>query len=191
MSYKFAKIPVNTFKQIQINAGVVCTTFNPEPDAGEANVTDEDILGATSGGNNFTAVPTFSDRGEDIDNCPKNMAELKNLDAWEVKLSGTFVTITAKLAKKLTAAADEATGKVTPRNTLVIEDFGDIWLIGDYGDGGVVAIHILNALSTGGFSIQTADKSKGKFPFEFTGHYKMSAQDTPPFEIYVSEGEAA
>lgn len=191
MSYKFTKIPVNTFNQIQINAGVICTTFNPAPDAGEANVTDEDILGATSGGSNFTAVPTFSDRGEDIDNCPKNMAELKNLDAWEVKLSGSFVTITAKLAKKLTAAADEATGKVTPRNSLKIEDFGDLWLVGDYGDGGMVAIHILNALSTGGFSIQTADKSKGKFPFEFTGHYKMSAQDTPPFEIYVSEGAAA
>lgn len=191
MSYKFAKIPVNTFKQTQINAGVVCTTFNPEPDAGEANVTDEDILGATSGGSNFTAVPTFSDRGEDIDNCPKNMAELKNLDAWEVKLSGTFATITAKLAKKLTAAADEATGKVTPRNSLKIEDFGDLWLVGDYGDGGMIAIHILNALSTGGFSIQTGDNAKGKFPFEFTGHYKMSAQDTPPFEIYVSEGAEA
>lgn len=188
---KFTKIPVNTFEQLQLNAGVICTTFNPKPDAGEANVTDEDILGATSGGNNFTAVPTFSDRGEDIDNCPKNMAELKNLDAWEVKLSGTFVTITAKLAKKLTAAADEANGKVTPRNSLKIEDFGDLWLVGDYGDGGMVAIRILNALSTGGFSIQTADKSKGKFPFEFTGHYKMSAQDTPPFEIYVSEGAAA
>ena len=191
MSYKFTKIPVNTFKQIQINAGVICTKFNPKPDAGEANVTDEDILGATSGGSNFTAVPTFSDRGEDIDNCPKNMAELKNLDAWEVKLSGTFVTITAKLAAKLTAAADEATGKVTPRNSLKIEDFGDLWLVGDYGDGGMVAIHILNALSTGGFSIQTGDKAKGKLPYEFTGHYKMSAQDTPPFEIYVSEGAEA
>lgn len=191
MSYKFTKIPVNTFKQIQINAGVICTTFNPTPDAGEANVTDEDILGATSGGSNFTAVPTFSDRGEDIDGCPKNTAELKSLDTREVKLSGTFVTVTAKLAKMLTAAADEASGKVTPRNSLKIVDFGDLWWVGDYGDGGMVAIHILNALSTGGFSIQTGDKAKGKFPFEFTGHYKMAEQDKQPFEIYVSEGAAA
>lgn len=188
---KFTRIPENTFQQLQLNAGIICTTFDPEAGASEANVTDADILGATSGGSNFTAVPTFSDRGEDIDNCPKNMAELKNLDAWEVKLSGTFVTITAKLAAKLAAASDEASGKVTPRNSLKIVDFGDLWLVGDYGDGGMVAIHILNALSTGGFSIQTGDKAKGKFPFEFTGHYKMAEQDKPPFEIYVSEGAAA
>lgn len=188
---KFTKIPEKTFEQLQLNAGIICSNFNPSAGDGELNVADEDILGATSGGTNFTAVPTFSDRGEDIDNCPKNMAELKNLDAWEVKLSGSFVTITAKLAAKLTAAADEATGKVTPRNTVKITDFTDLWLVCDYGVDGMLAIRVLNALSTGGFAIQTADKSKGKFAFEFTGHYKMAAQDTVPFEVYISDGAAA
>lgn len=188
MARKFTKIPAETFKQLQMNAGLILDNFDP---AGEGDVQDTAILGATSGGLNFTAVPTFSDRGEDIDNCPKNMAELKELDAWEVKASGTFVSMTAKLARKMAAAADLQTNKIAPRNTVTITDFSDIWLVGDYGEDGMIAIHILNALSTGGFAIQTGDKVKGQFPFEFTGHYKMSAQDTPPFEIYVDAGAAA
>lgn len=187
---RYTKIPVNTFKQLQMNAGIICTAFEPNPTGAAPNVEDKDILGATSGGNNFTAVPTFVDRGEDIDNCPKNMAELKDIEAWEVKMSGTFVTVTGELAAKLAAAADLADGKVTPRNTLKIDDFGDLWLVGDYGDGGMIAVKILNALSTGGFAIQTGDKAKGQFPYEFTGHYKMDAQETVPFEIYISDGAA-
>ena len=35
--------------------------------------------------------------GDDIDNCPKNTKELKKLDSWEAKMSGTFVTVTAEL----------------------------------------------------------------------------------------------
>lgn len=185
---RFTKIPVNTFKQLQMNAGIICTAFEPNPTGAAPNVEDKDILGATSGGNNFTAVPTFADRGEDIDNCPKNMAELKDIDAWEVKMSGTLVTATGALAAKLAAAADFADGKVTPRNTLKITDFADLWLVCDYGDNGMIAVKILNALSTGGFAIQTGDKAKGQFPYEFTGHYKMESQDTVPFEIYISDG---
>lgn len=188
---KFTKIPEKTFQQLQLNAGIICSNFNPSASDGELNVADEDILGATSGGTNFTAVPTFVDKGEDIDNCPKNMAELKDLQSWEVKASGTFVTITETLAAKLAAAADSAAGKVTPRNTVKITDFTDLWIVCDYGTDGMLAIHMLNTLSTGGFAIQTADKSKGQFAFEFTGHYKMAAQDTVPFEVYISDGAAA
>ena len=58
-------------------------------------------------------------------------------------------------------------------------------------DAGFVAIHMLNALNTGGFQIQSTDKEKGKFAFEFTGHYSMSAQDTVPYEIYIQQGGVA
>lgn len=49
---------------------------------------------------------------------------------------------------------------------------------------------MLNALSTGGFQMQTADEAKGQFAFEYTAHYSMSAQDTVPFEIYIKAGTA-
>lgn len=186
---KYTRIPANTFKELQLNAGIICYNFDP---ATQAEVKDEDILGATSGGMNFSAVPSFVDRGEDIDNCPKNMAELKDMESIDVKVSGTFVTVNPTLAAALAAAADsDATGKITPRNTITIDDFKDLWLLCDYGVGGMIAVHIMNALSTGGISIQTTDKAKGKFPFEFTGHYSMEAQAKVPYEIYIASGNAA
>lgn len=192
---KYTKIPENTFQNIQLNAGVLLSSFTPS----SATVSEEAIIGATTGGINFTATPTYTDFGEDIDNCPKNMKELKKLDSWEVKCSGTFVTVDTAVAKSLIGAADigqSDTTKVTPRNDLAQADFSDIWIVGDYSDkngdtnGGFVAIHMMNALSTGGFQIKTADKAKGQFAFEYTAHYSMSAQDTVPFEMYIKAGTA-
>lgn len=192
---KFKKIPESTFRQLQLNAGVLLSSFTPA----SASVVDANILGATSGGVNFTAAPTYSDYGEDIDNCPKNMKELKKLDSWEVTLSGTFLTVTTASAKLLIGAADTNstdTTKVVPRNDVLDGDFKDIWWVGDYSDqngetnGGFVAIHMLNGLSTGGFRIQSTDNGKGQFAFEFTGHYSMEDQEKVPFEVYVKAGAA-
>lgn len=190
---KFTKIPTTTFQQLQINAGVLLSEFTPST----PSVVDAKILGATSGGVNFTATPSYIDFGEDVDNCPKNTKQLKKLEDWDIKLSGTFVTVSAALAQQLAAAADLATEKITPRRDLdITNDFKELWFVGDYSDkngatnGGYVAIHMMNVLSTGGFQIQTADKEKGKFAFEFTAHFSMDAQDTVPFEIYVHAGTA-
>ena len=48
----------------------------------------------------------------------------------------------------------------------------------------------MNALSTGGFQLQTSDKAKGQFAFTYTAHYSMAAQDTVPFEVYIKAGTA-
>ena len=192
---KFTKIPSDAFQKLQINAGILTTDFTPAT----GTIGESGQIGATTGGVNFTATPTYSDFGEDIDNCPKNMKELKKLDSWEAKMTGTFVNADTAIAKLLCGAADIGspdTTKVTPRNDLKDADFDDIWLVGDYSDkngetnGGFIAIKLINALSTGGFQLQTSDKAKGQFAFEFTGHYSMSAQDTVPFEIYIKAGTA-
>ena len=189
---KYTKIPETTFQNLQLNAGVLLSAFDPVT----AEVANESIIGATTGGVNFTATPTFSDYGEDIDNCPKNMKELKKLDAWEISMSGTYVTVDANAVKSLVGAADVSGNKITPRNDVLLTDFTDIWWVGDYSDkngetnGGFVAIHMMNALSTGGFAIQSSDNGKGNFAFTYTAHYSMSAQDTVPFEVYVKAGTA-
>lgn len=189
---KYTKIPETTFQNIQLNAGVLLSSFNPE----SATVADESIIGATTGGVNFTATPTFSDYGEDIDNCPKNMMELKKLDSWEISLSGTYVTVDTNAVKTLVGAADVSGNKITPRNDLKLTDFTDVWWVGDYSDqngetnGGFVAIHMMNALSTGGFAIKSSDNGKGNFAFTYTAHYSMDAQETVPFEVYVKAGTA-
>lgn len=194
---KYTKIPTDTFKNLQLNAGVLLKSF----DVDTQTMAADSIVGATSGGVSFTAVPSFIDFGEDIDNCPKNMKEMKKLDSWEAKMSGTFASVSKSLAKTLVGAADLSGSKIAPRNDLAAADFSDLWWVGDYsevnedgtstGKAGFIAIHLLNSLSTGGFSIQSSDKGKGQFEFEFTGHYSMEDQDKVPFEVYVQEGTAA
>ncbi len=190
---KYTQIPADTFKQIQLNAGILVENFVP------ATGTITNIIGATSGGVTFEATPTYTDYGEDIDNCPKNTKELKRLDSWESKLSGTFITVTVEMVARLIASADIDTADEThivPRNDLSQDDFKDIWWVGDYSEkngeknGGFCAIHLLNGLSTGGFKIAATEKAKGTFDFEFTGHYSIDAQDTVPFEVYVKAGTA-
>lgn len=192
---KFTQLPTDTFQNLQINAGVLASAFTPATGTLDSSA----LLGATSGGLSFTATPTYKDFGEDIDNCPKNTKELKQLVSVEAKASGTFTAITTAVAKQLMAAADidaTVTSKVVPRVDLAQSDFADIWIIGDYSDkngptnGGFVAIRLIDALSTGGFSLQTADKDKGKFKFEFTAHASMSAQTVVPYEVYVKAGTA-
>lgn len=189
---KFTQMPSNTLSTIQLNAGVIASDFAPET----GTVNDADIIGATSGGVSFTATPSYIDFGEDIDNCPKNTKELKKIDAYEVKLSGSLVTVTPEVGKKLVGAATLATNKITPKAELASADFDDLWWIGDYSDkngatnGGFIAIHMLNALSTGGFQIQSTDKEKGKFAFEFTAHTSLLTPDVVPFEVYIKAGTA-
>ena len=192
---KFTQIPTNTFKELQLNAGILASNFTPATGTVEADA----MLGATSGGISFAATPSYTDLGDDIDNCPKNMKELKKLESWEAKMSGTFLTVSTAKAKSLMAAADigsSDTTKVSPRNAVAVTDFDDIWWIGDYSDkngatnGGYIAIHMMNALSTGGFQLQSGDKAKGQFAFEYTAHYSMDAPDTVPYEIYIKAGTA-
>lgn len=191
---KFTKVDENAFEQLQLNAGILVDEFTPS--SGEIG----NILGATTGGISFTSTPTFTDFGEDVDNVPNNMKEFKKLDGYDCHMTGNFLTCTAALAKMLVGAADIATGdstKVVPRGDLLAADFKELWWVGDYSDkntgatAGYIAIHLLNALNTSGFGIQSTKNGKGQLAFDFQGHYSLSAQDTPPFEIYVKAGTAA
>lgn len=179
---KYTQIPTDTFEKLQFNAGVLCTGFTPS----SGDITG--LIGATTGGINFTDVPSYSDMGEDIDNCPKNTKELKRIESREVKMAGTFVSLDSASAKMIIGATTSESTKIVPSDDLKSTDFSDIWWVGDYGeDDGFMAVHMMNALSTAGFSIQTTDKNKGTFAFEFTGHYSISAQDTVPYELYIKE----
>lgn len=190
MGYKYTKIPVDTFQKLVMNAGIICKNFDPSTK--EAS----NQIGATTGGLTVTCTPEFADFGDDIDNCPKNMKELKKITSYEVKASGTLLSVDKNGTKMLLGAADISGNKITPRFELEASDFNDIWIIADYSDentganAGYIAVHILNALNTSGFSLKTADKGKGQFGFELTGHVSMDAQDVVPIEIYI-EGDAS
>lgn len=181
---KFTVIPENTFSELQLNAGVLLNKFTPATATAPA---DEDIICATTGGITVSCTPTFSDLGEDVDNCPKNTKELKHLDGWECKMSTTALGTSPANIKLSLGCADvdgTDTTKIVPRVDLAQSDFSDIWWVGDRADGGMVAIQVKNALSTGGFSLKTTDNGKGQITLELTGHVSISKQSEVPMVFY-------
>lgn len=184
---RFTVIPADTFKALQLDAGVLLKTFDPS----SPTVTDEAIITATTGGVQIAVTPTYSDTGEDVDNCPVNTKELKHLDSWEVTLSTTSLGTSPDLIKFALGAAEvtTASGKVTPGTTLKQTYFSTMWWVGDKADGGFVAAKLINALSTGGFSLQTSKNGKGQTAITITCHPSISAQDVVPVEFYSIDGE--
>lgn len=179
---RFTVIPENTFSALQLDAGILLKRFNPA----SPGFDDDDIICATTGGINPSCVPTYSDLGEDVDNCPVNMKELKHLDSWECKVSFTSLGTSPELIKLALGCADidAETSAIKPRKDLAQTDFSDIWWVGDRADGGFVAIQIKNALSTGGFSLQTTKSGKGQIGVEITGHVSINDQTTMPMVFY-------
>ncbi len=184
---RYTKIPQSTFQDMQLDAGIILKQFSlTDAIAGQAGFTDDDIVTATTGGIEITCEPEYSDLGEDVDNCPVNMKELKHLDSWTCTMSFTALKISEEGFKLALGAADiDSTNHVVkPRRDLNQADFADLWWVGDRADGGLVAVKLLNALSTGGLSIKTEKSSKGNLDVELTGHVSLSAQDVMPMEFY-------
>ena len=192
---KFTQVPTDTFENLVLNAGILVDTFTP------ASGVIGNILGATTGGIEFSTNPTYTDFGEDIDNVPANTKQLKRLQSFDPTMSGTFLTVDTAAVKSLIGAADIGTSdttKVVPRDQLVAADFEDVWWVGDYSDknvdaesthtAGYIAIHLMNALNTAGFKITSSKDNKAQMAFEYHGHYDISNISTPPFEIYVKAG---
>ena len=128
---KYTRVPEDTFEKLQLNAGILVDDFTP------ATGVIGNILGATTGGINFTSNPEYTDFGEDIDNVPNNMMELKHLKQYAPQMSGTFLTCSPSLGKKLVGAADidtQDSTHIVPRAVLLASDFEDVWWIGDYSD---------------------------------------------------------
>lgn len=180
---KFTKIPQDTFQGLQLDAGVLLRQFDPESDEAPA---DENIICATTGGITVSCVPTFSDMGADVDNAPQNVKELMKLDSWACTMSFTALSTSVPFLKLALGVADADVSKVTPRRDLQQTDFSDIWWAGDRADGGWVAVKLMNALSTGGISLQTTKSGKGQTSVTLTGHVSIDAQDVVPMEFYSS-----
>ena len=188
---KYSQVPSDGFKYIVPGAGVLMTSFDPSSDT----VNRANILGMTNGGLNFSDAIAFKDYAEGIDNLPRNTKEFKRIDnsQRQITVSGTFKSVNKALAKKLMAAADLSTNKLTPRSALAQTDFADLWVVMDYSDvntgdtAGNIAIKLKNVLHTGGFKIQTKNEDLADFAFEFMAHYSTSDIDAVPYEVYVRD----
>ena len=188
MAKRFTQVKYGAFKEIQVEAGVVVKYFDPSnPTLDRSN-----ILFTTSGGITITAKPSYTDYFEDVDNVPNNTMEGKQVDDWECSLAFTALDTSAEGVRIQLGAADidlTDTNRITPRRDLKLSDFEDLWWVGDRADGGLVAVQVLNALSTDGFTLKTTKKGKGTTSVTLTGHYSLDAVDTVPMNFYVIEGD--
>jgi len=200
---QYTKVAPNTFQKLQMNAGILVDSFVPSTGV------IGNILAATTGGLAFASNPTYEDFGENVDNVPANTMQLKRIMGYDPAISGTALTVDSGFVKTLVGAAQYGTTTsggstvedethIIPTHELTEDDFGDVWMIGDYSDhntgattAGFCAIHIMNALNIDGFQLQTAKNDKGQFAFNFHGHYDLEDIDTVPFEIYIKPGTAA
>lgn len=184
----FTVIPESTFENMQLDAGVLLTQFDPANPA----VADADIITATTGGINAVCKPSFSNLAEDVDNVPNGMMEFQHLDGWECSISTTALGTSPAMIRRSLGCADidgTDTTKIIPRADLKQSDFGHIWWVGDKADGGYVAIQLKNALSTEGFSLQTTKNGKGQTALTLRGHISITAQKEVPMVFYSVAGE--
>ena len=182
---RFSVVSQDVFRSLQTGAGVLLKTFNPE----SPELVDENIICATTGGVNPTCVAEFKDNGEDIDNVPDGMLELMEITRWATSLGFTALNVTPEIIRMVLGAADVNTesGAIVPRMELKDTDFANVWWVGDLSDGGLAAVCLKNALSTGGLSLQTTDDGKGRLSVTLGGHYSIKDQKTVPMEFYVQE----
>ncbi len=188
---KATVIPQNTFEGLQVEAGVLLTSFDPSNPV----ISDDAIVCATTGGITVTCKPNYSDYFEDVDNAPNNVMEGKRLDSWDCSISTTGLGTSPALIKLALGAADidsQDSSKIIPRRDLKQTDFeSSIWWVGDRADGGLVACQLLNALSTDGFSLKSSKNGKGNVSLNIMGHVSISNQDTIPMLFYSIDPEDA
>lgn len=186
----FTKISQDAFNELQVDAGILLSSFDP---ASPAEPSDNDIITATTGGITVNCTPTYSDWGSDVDNCPNNTKELKHLDGWDCSIATTAIGTSPELIKLALGAADigeSNESQIIPRRNLELNDFASsIWWVGDKADGGLVAVELKNALSTGGFSLKTTKNGKGQITLTITGHVSINSLDVMPMVFYSTEGD--
>lgn len=182
----FTRIPADTFSQIQKNAGILLYHFDPKNPV----VADEDIICPTTGGISIRCKPTYSDQGEDVDNCPAGLLELMNLDSWDCGMSTTSLGTSPKSIRLALGAADVDTEDAThivPRNAMKVTDAQDIWWVGDKANGGMLAACLKNALSQEGFELQTTKNGKGQTAISLSGHPRVETQAEVPMEFWSAD----
>lgn len=182
---RFNKLSSDTFNELQLGAGVMLSSFDPE---NPAEPSGSDILFATTGGINISCVPTMTDLGADIDNCPNGVAELQRTNSWDCTISTTALSVSPSTIQLALGAADITGNKVTARKVRISDFKSELWWVGEQGENGMVAVKLSNALSTGGFTLQTTKNGKGQVSLTIKAFPRLADPDIVPMDFYSIEG---
>ena len=190
-------IRTDTFKNLQLNAGIFLANFDHSAiataDAMRTAIASEissgtNILGATRGGGSFTATREL--RTPEVDGMRYPFKGADFVDSVDAYLSGTLLEATPENFKRLFATAEVTTEgkKTTIRVKTAIDADTDyipkLCWVGDLADGRFVMIELDNAINTTDFSLTFTDKGEGEMPFEFHARQaNVTDYDYAPFDI--------
>lgn len=172
-----------------MDAGAVYKNLVFEEESGE--FTNGELLGATSGGNEFALVQTTrtipvdglkgAGKGNTVidEEIPSLTVNLKELTAKNIALA---------IAGSKLDTANEHYDVITTKGKIELTDYlTNIAFVGRLsGSNKPVVIIIDNAISLEGLTIKTSDKSEAVVPVVFRGHYDETSIETgsAPFKIY-------
>ena len=179
-----------TPKSLLLDAGAFFKNFYVGVDTFETAVAAGKLIGATQGGGNFSAIPTY--RAIPIDGVKGTAKGLQVIDEWVITLTANVKevkksTIQAALAASYADTSSSADYDIiSARNEIVLTDYIDniTWVGKLSGTNDPVIIQVYNALNTSGLTVNVADKTEAVLALTFTGHYVDTDLDTPPFRIY-------
>lgn len=175
-----------TKKNLLLGAGAIFKNFVVGTDTYETSKSK--IIGATQGGNEFTAVPTV--RNIQVDGILGKVADLDTIDSWDVSLTVTFLEVTKEVICAALGASktlSDATGydHIRPDLDFKVSDyFANITYVGTIsGTTTPVIVQVKNAINMGGLTVKVEDGAEGTVEVKFEG--RMKATDTEvPFDIY-------
>ncbi len=179
----------DTAKKLLLDAGAYFKNFEVGVDTFDAAVLAGKLLGATSGGGTFSAIPTY--RKIEIDGVIGDGKGLQAIDFWKVTIMANMKEISEQLIVDALGTGVSIDGPagyklITAKNYVEDTDYIDniTWVGKLSGEETPVIIQVENALSMGGITLATADKGEAVMATTFTGHYDAGGLDEPPFKIY-------
>lgn len=179
-----------TAENLQLDAGAFFKNFDIESDTFESAVADGKLLGATSGGGEFTAKATF--RQIAVDGVKGKAKGLEVIDQWDVNIKANVIEVTEE---NLIMALGTGSSKVSPDSAyseisgsqyVFANDYIDniTWVGTHSGSDMPIVIQVLNAISMDGLTMTIQDKNNAILSLNFFGHYDPTELDNPPFRIY-------
>lgn len=175
MPLTYDVLPNNVEKTIILGTGVLvnCSETCPRNVAACINANRDLILGVTSNGITFTALPVFTNFTTELQAVQE--WQYMRFDGWQVTMTGTMQTLTDDMKNLMTNVNQGA----------------NLWWIGDYGTAGtgLAAIRMNDAHSTGGFTLQTYSALPADVTFTFTAFYPNDTTDPAenvPFVISLT-----
>ena len=179
---KLTGFNADTGKKLLLDAGAIYKNFDKTLMTGT-------LVGATSGGNTFTAKPNM--RRIAIDGVKsEDVKGLTVIDSWSVSLATNLLEFTKDtIVMALGSASVTAQGtdyeSIKGNNYIADSDYlQNIAYVGKIsGSAKPVIIIIYNAMNKEGMSVNMKDADEGKLPVTFTGNLDSANLDAPPFEI--------